>query len=101
VLKLLCFRENGHGETVAFDYASLGERHLGSIYEGLLEHHFVGTDGQLQLANDKGERKALGAYYTPEAWVSHIVENTLRLLLNRWKAMGPPPRPSPPAGRER
>jgi hypothetical protein len=81
VLKLLCYRENGSGELVAFDYATLGERHLGSIYEGLLEYHFVLTDGKPELVNQKGERRALGAYYTPEPWAAYIVEHTLRPLL--------------------
>jgi hypothetical protein len=88
VLRLLCYRENGLGGLVAFDYAGLGERHLGSIYEGLLEHHFVLTDGRLQLVNDRGERKALGAYYTPQAWVTHIVENTLHPLLEQVDQVG-------------
>ncbi len=83
VLKLLCFSETTSGETIAFDYASLGERHLGSIYEGLLEYHFVVANGGLKLTNDKGERRTTGAYYTPEGWVSYIVEKTLQPLLER------------------
>jgi len=91
---------------VAVDYNTLSERHLGSIYEGLLEfkpliapHDLVVikdkgnmkyapaskhpgkriayTKNELYLANDKGERKASGSYYTPEYIVNYIVENTL------------------------
>ncbi len=91
---------------VAVDYNTLSERHLGSIYEGLLEFkpRIAGTDlvivkekgatkyapasaspgkevvykkGDIYLANDKGERKASGSYYTPEYIVNYIVENTL------------------------
>ena len=91
---------------VAVDYNTLSERHLGSIYEGLLEfkpmvapHDLVtikeaGTvryapadkhpgrkvacrKDELYLANDKGERRASGSYYTPEHIVNYIVENVL------------------------
>jgi Alw26I/Eco31I/Esp3I family type II restriction m6 adenine DNA methyltransferase len=88
----------------------LSERHLGSIYEGLLEfkpliapHDLVVikdkgrikyapvdkhpgkkvayAKDELYLANDKGERKASGSYYTPEYIVNYIVENTLDPLV--------------------
>jgi len=94
------------GREVAVDYNTLSERHLGSIYEGLLEFKpriapsnlvtikakgsikYAPADkypdkkvaykkDELYLANDKGERKASGSYYTPEYIVNYIVENTL------------------------
>ncbi|MEW6033514.1 MAG: Eco57I restriction-modification methylase domain-containing protein [Chloroflexota bacterium] len=97
-------------EEVAVDYNTLTERHLGSIYEGLLEFksriapcdlvvvkekgavkYAPAKDspgkkvelkkGELYLANDKGERKATGSYYTPEHIVDYIVENTLDPLV--------------------
>ncbi len=84
-LRRLAYRTDG-AEQVAFDYANLGERHLGSIYEGLLEHRLTladgAVDGALRLTNDKGERKTSGAYYTPEDWVTYIVGHTLRPVLD-------------------
>jgi Alw26I/Eco31I/Esp3I family type II restriction m6 adenine DNA methyltransferase len=94
------------GRVVAVDYNTLTERHLGSIYEGLLEFRpriapydlviikdknsiryahakdYPGKDvkyhkGELYLANDRGERRASGSYYTPEYIVNYIVDNTL------------------------
>ena len=94
------------GREVAVDYNTLSERHLGSIYEGLLEFKprialsdlvtmkdrgsikyapgdkypdkkIAYKKDELYLANDKGERKASGSYYTPEYIVNYIVENTL------------------------
>lgn len=94
------------GREVVVDYNTLRERHLGSIYEGLLEfkpmiaphdlvvikdkgsvkyapankYHDKKTayrKGELYLATDKGERKASGSYYTPEYIVNYIAENTL------------------------
>jgi len=92
-LRRLAYRTDG-AEQVAFDYANLGERHLGSIYEGLLKHRLTLTDGDihgdLRLTNDKGERKTSGAYYTPEDWVSYIVGHTLRPVLD-----GLPPSEAP------
>ena len=96
----------------AADYADLDTRHLGTIYEGLLEHEFRVADeemaavaedggqvwkpatavsaadavetveaGELYVVNDDGERKATGAYYTPDYVVSYIVEETVDPLV--------------------
>lgn len=69
------------GDVHSIDYKGLGERHLGTVYEGLLEHTFSIDNGRLILKNDKGERKATGAYYTPDYIVKYIVENTLTPIL--------------------
>lgn len=72
----------------AVDYAYLGVRHLGAIYEGLLEYRLVVDDaaaGIIHLENDKGERKATGSYYTPDYVVKYIVAQTLEPILEtRW-----------------
>ncbi|EMA14933.1 Eco57I restriction-modification methylase domain-containing protein [Haloarcula marismortui] len=109
--------EGDDGEFVLADYADLDTRHLGSIYEGLLEHEFriapeqyaaVAEDGgqvwkpatdvsvadavetvdqgELYVVNDDGERKATGAYYTPDYVVSYIVEETVDPLLDDIKS---------------
>lgn len=70
-----------NGDVHSIDYKGLGERHLGTVYEGLLEHKFSFDNGKVVLKNDKGERKATGAYYTPDYIVKYIVENTLGPLL--------------------
>ena len=89
-LRRLAYRTDG-AEQIAFDYANLGERHLGSIYEGLLEHRLtLSAEGELRLTNDKGERKTSGAYYTPEDWVAYIVSHTLQPLLD---TLSPPSSP--------
>ncbi|MBI4691070.1 MAG: N-6 DNA methylase, partial [Nitrospirae bacterium] len=74
-------RTDRNGNPVSIDYKGLGERHLGTVYEGLLEHKFSFDSGKVVLKNDKGERKATGAYYTPDYIVKYIVENTLTPLL--------------------
>lgn len=64
------------------DYRDLAERHLGTIYEGLLEFHLepLGTpeDGwTIDLHTASGQRKASGSYYTPDYIVKYMVEETL------------------------
>lgn len=65
------------------DYRDLAERHLGTIYEGLLEFQLqplAQPDGgfSLDLLNDKGERKASGSYYTPDYIVQYMIEQTIK-----------------------
>ncbi len=94
------------------DFKSLGVRHLGSIYEGLLEFKLQiageklavtkekGKEvykpaqqvkkplttidkGEVYLENDKQERKATGSYYTPDYIVKYIVRHTVGPVLDR------------------
>ena len=86
-------------------YRDLDVRHLGDIYEGLLEYQpqiadqdlvivskkggetvappsspdqeIDYSEGAVYLLTDKGDRKASGSYYTPDYIVRYIVENTL------------------------
>jgi hypothetical protein len=81
VIYELSYRTDKSGDTHSIDYKGLGERHLGTVYEGLLEHKFSFANGKVVLQNDKGERKATGAYYTPDYIVKYIVENTLTPIL--------------------
>ncbi|MDS0473780.1 TaqI-like C-terminal specificity domain-containing protein [Natrinema sp. 1APR25-10V2] len=106
VIDLLTRSENANGGGKIFvDYSSLDVRHLGSIYEGLLEYQLniaeeplalddgeyvsanegddvVVQEGEVYLTTGSGERKATGSYYTPEYVVEYIVENTLEPLVD-------------------
>ncbi|GAA0310425.1 Eco57I restriction-modification methylase domain-containing protein [Halarchaeum salinum] len=106
VIDLLTRRAAEGGDGRAFvDYSSLDERHLGSIYEGLLEYRLDVADeplalddgeyapadeddaiaveaGDVYLRTDAGERKATGSYYTPEYVVEYIVDETLGPLVD-------------------
>jgi hypothetical protein len=76
-----------NGERIDFGY--LDVRELGSIYEGLLEYRLVVDDaanGVVHLENDKGDRRNLGAYYTPNYIVQTIVSQTLTPILNAREA---------------
>ena len=71
------------GLRVFVDYRDLEIRHLGSIYEGLLEYNLaVDANGCVDLLTDKGERKATGSYYTPDYIVQYIVEQTVGPVLD-------------------
>jgi type II restriction/modification system DNA methylase subunit YeeA len=104
VIELLTRSQTGSEEKIFVDYSSLDVRHLGRIYERLLEYKLNIADEPLTLDNDEyvvanagddivvepeavylttdsGERKATGSYYTPEYVVEYIVENTLEPLV--------------------
>lgn len=96
------------------DYADLGTRHLGDIYEGLLQFEVdraredlayeVSRDayvpagdgatvavplGELYLRGRSGGRKASGSYYTPQVVVRHLVDEALvPVLEDHLKAVG-------------
>ena len=72
------------------DYGALEVRHLGSIYEGLLEYRLShnSDDNTLFLYIDSSVRKKTGTYYTPDYIVDYIVDQTLRPLVedcNNWE----------------
>ncbi|OPX80448.1 MAG: hypothetical protein A4E45_00068 [Methanosaeta sp. PtaB.Bin039] len=64
------------------DYSSLDIKHLGSIYEGLLEYKLT---PDLSLLTDKGERRLTGSFYTPDYIVKYIVQNTIGPVLTQKK----------------
>ncbi|MBC8400719.1 MAG: N-6 DNA methylase [Candidatus Marinimicrobia bacterium] len=73
------------GETI--DYADLEVRQLGSIYEGLLEHHLELEGDHIVLVGDRSDRKATGTYYTPDYIVKYIVEKTLQPLCKKLEGL--------------
>ena len=96
--------EAGREARVFVDYRDLDVRHLGSIYEKLLDYELVLADrplalkgiqyveagpgdvvvkqpGQVYLRTGNNERKVTGSYYTPDYIVRFIVEKTLEPLL--------------------
>ena len=89
---------------VYVDYRDLDVRHLGAIYEKLLEYQLdiaaeplvlkdgkyvaaaadetpVKQPGEVYLRTGSNERKITGSYYTPDYIVRYIVEQTLEPLL--------------------
>ena len=66
-------------------YQDLAIQHLGNIYEGLLEYEptVQSSSERVQLTKDKSKRKTSGSYYTSDAIVRSMVENTLAPLCER------------------
>jgi hypothetical protein len=62
------------------DYRELSVRHLGTIYERLLQFRLAAPDNLLQLVRAPGRRES-GSYFTPEHVVDRIVERTLEPIL--------------------
>ena len=72
------------------DYRDLSVRHMGTIYEGLLEFRLYplvapSREWSVDLVNDRGERKTTGSFYTPEQLVKFIVERSVGPVL--WHAV--------------
>ncbi len=79
---LLTRTRDKKGNYFFLDYSALETRHLGSIYERLLEYHLTVKDKKIaELPNPK-DRKASGSYYTPQYIVDYIVENTVGPLID-------------------
>ena len=66
-------------------YQDLAIQHLGNIYEGLLEYEptVQSSSERVQLTKDKKKKKASGSYYTSDAIVRLMVEDTLGPLCER------------------
>ncbi len=104
--------EQDFSEESFIDYRDLSERHLGTIYEGLLEYTlYIASEpmvelrstsqivpqgpvpareivrtyhiGEAYLVTDSGQRKTTGSYYTPDYIVKYMVEQTLKPVLEQ------------------
>ncbi len=63
------------------NYRDLSVQQLGSIYERLLEHELTVEDGVLNVRPNAFARKNSGSYYTPDALVGLILDQTLEPLI--------------------
>ncbi len=70
----------------SIDYRSLSVRHLGTIYERLLEYRLAEDGDGLTLEPSEGRRNT-GSYFTPEPVVDLIVERTLEPILEQRSAV--------------
>jgi len=69
------------------DYRALSVRHLGTVYEGLLEHQLTLRPGsepigdRVVLKPKRDRRRGQGIYYTPDEVVQLLVAHTLEPLV--------------------
>ena len=82
MLSLLTRTSDKQKNYYLLDYSALDTRHLGSIYEHLLEFHLHVKGNEIaELPNPK-ERKITGSYYTPKYVVEYMVEDSIRPLID-------------------
>ena len=81
-ISLLTRTRDKKGNYFFLDYAALETRHLGAIYEHLLEFHLTAADGKIADLPNSKERKSTGSYYTPKYIVDYIVKNTIGPLID-------------------
>lgn len=79
-LDLLSFERTG-GRRRYINYRDLSVQQLGSIYERLLEHELTRDGDTLIVRPNAFARKNSGSYYTPDALVGLIIDQTLGPLI--------------------
>ena len=82
VLDYLTRSKDKNGNYFFLDYSALETRHLGSIYEHLLEFRLKINNNKISKLPDEKERKTSGSYYTPKHIVDYIAKNTLEPLID-------------------
>ncbi len=83
-LKLLTTTKDRQENYFFLDYAALDTRHLGAVYEHLLEVELK-TDPKTGIVKlpDATERKKSGSFYTPKPIVDYIVQNSIGPLIDK------------------
>jgi hypothetical protein len=76
-ISLLTRTRDKKGNYFFLDYAALETRHLGSVYEHLLEYHLAVKGKKIADLPDPQQRKSTGSYYTPQYIVDCIVQSTV------------------------
>jgi len=76
-IELLTSTKDRRGNKFFLDYAALEVRHLGAIYEHLIDFHLTVKDKKIAELPNPQDRKSSGSYYTPEWLVDYIVKNSI------------------------
>lgn len=80
---LLSCTEDKKGNRFFLDYAGLETRHLGEIYEHLMEQHLYVEHNKITKQFSSSDRKLTGSYYTPPDIVNYIVKTAIGPLVKR------------------
>ncbi|MDE0097669.1 MAG: hypothetical protein OXS40_15085 [Gammaproteobacteria bacterium] len=80
VIDALSFEQTPSGRRY-INYRDLGVRHLGSVYERLLEQEVLREDDRIVVRPNIFARKDSGSYYTPDDLVGLIITETLDPLV--------------------
>lgn len=82
-ISFLTQTKDKQGNYFFLDYSALKTRHLGSIYEHLLEFHLSVKSKKITDLPDPEERKTSGSYYTPQYIVDYIVHNSIGFKIDK------------------
>jgi len=82
-LNLLTRTKDRSGNYFFLDYAALETRHLGAVYEHLLEFHLHVENGKIAELAESEERKMSGSYYTSKYIVDYITQNSIGPLIDK------------------
>lgn len=82
-LSFLTRTSDTKGNYFFLDYSALETRHLGAIYEHLLEFHLKAHKGKIIDLPDPNERKTSGSYYTPKFIVNYVVQHSIEPHIQR------------------
>lgn len=82
-IELLTSTRDKKGNRFFLDYAALDVRHLGSIYERLLEFHLTVKNKSIADLPSPKDRRASGSYYTPQYIVDYIVTHSIGPVIDK------------------
>ena len=80
-LRFLTRTRDKNGNYFFLDYSALETRHLGSIYEHLLEFHLDVKNNKIEELPNANDRKKSGSYFTPKRVVDYIVKSSIEPLI--------------------
>lgn len=80
-ITLLSCTEDQKGNRFFLDYAGLETRHLGEIYEHLMEQYLYIEHKKITKQSSLNDRKSTGTYYTPPDIVDYIVQTAIGPLV--------------------
>jgi len=88
-LRFITGTKDKKGNFFFLDYSALETRHLGSIYEHLLEYHLTIKNKKISELPDPKDRRISASYYTPDYIVNYIVSKNIEPLISEIVANNP------------
>lgn len=90
-IELLSRTTDKNGNRFFLDYAGLETRHLGEVYERLMERYLCVKGNTIIDQSSSKERKSSGSYYTPPEVVDYILKSTIDPLVEQIAEKYPKP----------
>ena len=90
-ISLLSRTKDPKGNWFFLDYAGLETRHLGEVYEHLMERYLCIKNNTITEQSSLKERRTSGSYYTPPEIVDYILKCTIDPLVDKIIEQHPEP----------